>query len=450
MNIFKRSIFLNLIIMSLITVGLLFAFFQSLNGITKHGQEAVIPNVTGESLTTAMQKLQGFELQIDSIYQPYSKKLEIIYQEPVSGSIVKKGRTVFLTVNKIAPPTITMPDLVNMSFRNAILTLQSYRLVMGDTIFRADIAAGAVLAQIYNGKEISRGSQIPIGSRVNLIVGAGLSDSIINVPNMIGMNYAQARSMMEGIGVTTTIVWDGSITDSNAAIIYKQFPESKNELEFGNTIAPGDLMDLYIMQRPSAELLRLNQPGAARYLDPNDTSARITYGPPTTTLPGEEIPDSLKPKTPTTTTSGDAKPKPRKPRPAAINGDKDPVSNPDVNNDAPTDIIGTKANVDPANTDVSAPRVPKVEEPVNKRADEKGRIVTKEAPKATTKKVEVKKPEVKKLEVKKPEPKKSESKKVGVVKSGKVPDKKPVTAPAKPKKPASTIKKNSDTENEFR
>ncbi len=284
----KRSFFLNLIVIAALFAAILFAFFTSLKAITKHGQDAIVPSVTGKNLKQVSTQLEGFELEVDSIYLPYKDPLEIIYQEPAAGNRVKKGRTLFITVNKITPPSIVMPDLVNMSFRNAVLTLKSFRLEMGDTIFKPDIAAGAVLQVLQKGLNVRAGQNVAIGSRIDLVVGAGLSDSTMMVPNLIGTSYAFTKSTLDGLGVLYNIVWEGSINDSNAAIIYKQFPEAKNELDFDNVITPGDMVDLYIMQKPSAELLRMNQPGVAKLIDPNDTNSRITYGPPTTELPYEQ------------------------------------------------------------------------------------------------------------------------------------------------------------------
>jgi eukaryotic-like serine/threonine-protein kinase len=277
-----------LAITALLIVGLL----ASLHTITKHGQDAKVPKVVGLKYNAAIKLLGGFEVKVDSVYIPYKDPLEIVMQDPQPGNMVKVGRIIYITINKVSPPTIPMPALVNMSFRNAVLTLESYRLTMGDTIFKPDIAAGAILGQLYNGKPISAGSAIPVGSRIDLIVGAGLSDSLMDVPDLIGRSFAEARSLLDASGVLYNIVWDGSISDSGAAIIYEQQPESKNELDFTNSITPGDMIDLRIMQRPSAELLRLHQAGSRKFLDPNDTNAVISYGPATTELPSTNV-DSI-------------------------------------------------------------------------------------------------------------------------------------------------------------
>jgi eukaryotic-like serine/threonine-protein kinase len=284
-SLLQRNLLVNLLLMLLVTVALVLGLLTSLHNITKHGQDTKVPNVVGKKLAAAMKELQGFEIKIDSIYIPYKDPLEVIIQDPLPDNMVKTGRIVFLTVNKQSPPTIAMPALVNMSFRNAVLTLEGYRLIMGDTIFKPDIAAGAVLGQLFNGKPINSGTNIPVGSRIDLIVGAGLSDSMMPVPDLVGKSFAEVRSLLDASGILYNVVWDGSISDSNVAVIYNQQPESKNELDFINNITPGDMIDIRIMQRPSAELLRMNQAGSRKFLDPNDTNAVVTYGPATNELP---------------------------------------------------------------------------------------------------------------------------------------------------------------------
>jgi eukaryotic-like serine/threonine-protein kinase len=328
MSLFKRSLLLHILFVILVTVALVLGLLASLHTITKHGQDTKVPNVVGKKLSTAMAALKGFEIKIDSIYLPYKDPLEVIVQDPLPDNMVKTGRIVYLTINKQSPPTISMPALVNMSFRNAVLTLQSYRLIMGDTVFKPDIAAGAVLGQLFNGKPIGAGASIPVGSRIDLIVGAGLSDSIMSVPDLIGKSYAEVKSILDAYGVLYNVVWDGSVTDSQTAIIYNQQPESKNELDFINNITPGDMIDIRIMQRPSAELLRINQAGSRKFLDPNDSNAVVTYGPATTELPHSHEADSL---------ANVTKPKPK--RPKTIKEDVDQILNPPSDNSTPQEPV---------------------------------------------------------------------------------------------------------------
>lgn len=268
----KRSFLFNLLLVLLVIAGLLFAFFQSLNWLTNHGLETQVPKLVGKNMKDAIKQLkaQGFTIVIDSTYQSYKNPHEVIFQEPESGAIVKKGRTIFLTVNRKSVPTIAMPNLVSLSFRNALLTMSSYRLIMGDTLYRPDIAAGSVLEQWVNGKQISPGQPVPYGSKVTLVIGEGLS-GIQDVPNLIGVKWSDAKATIESLFLSYNILWDGTITDSLNAVVYKQVPEALNELDFKNSIPSGDMIDVYIMQNPSAELLEQNRPGSSKLIG-DDTS----------------------------------------------------------------------------------------------------------------------------------------------------------------------------------
>ncbi len=271
---FKKSILFNLFIMLLLSLGLMFIFFSSLDFITNHGQETLVPKLTGKKLKQSIKELeaQHFNVQVDSVYMPYIDPLQVVFQEPEAGMNVKVGRTLFLTVNKKSPPMVSMPNLVSKSFRNAVLILQSYRMVVGDTIFRPDIAAGAILEQLWNGKKINPGTMLPYGSKIDLVVGEGLALEEMDVPNLVGKSWMEAKTILTNSKLMFTVICDGNITDTMSAIVYQQFPESLNELDFIQTIHGGDMIDVRIIQNPSQALLKQNLPGSAKYQNEDDTS----------------------------------------------------------------------------------------------------------------------------------------------------------------------------------
>lgn len=270
--LYKQSFLFHLALVFLMGCGVLFIFFQSLNWLTNHGQETKVPSLTGKHLEKALVALekQGFTVEVDSTYSPGKEPLEILFQEPESGALVKVGRTIFLTVNRQNVPTVPMPNLKNLSFRNALLTMNSYRLVMGDTMYRPDVAAGAVLEQWYQGRQVMPGEYVPLGAKITLVIGEGLS-GMLDVPNLIGITWDLAKAQLESTALNYNVIWEGLITDTMNAVVYKQEPESLNELDFVNQILAGDLMDLYIMQNPSPDLIKENQPGSAKFLTPDDT-----------------------------------------------------------------------------------------------------------------------------------------------------------------------------------
>lgn len=271
---FKRSLLLHLFIGLLLSSGLLYLGFNSLDWFTNHAKVVKVPNLVGQNLDAVLQSLkaQKFDVHVDSTYKSYVDPLRVLQQEPAVGSSVKYGRTIFLVVNRKEAPRIAMPDLVSKSFRNAQLILKSYRLVMGDTLYRPDIAAGAVLEQRVDGKSISAGDMIPYGAKVDLVIGEGLADYEVDVPNLIGLRWGDAEGIIKGAGLFEAVVWTGKITDSANALIYKQFPEALNDLDFPQAIRGGDMLDLHIMQSPSEAVLKQNAPGSLKYLTDDDST----------------------------------------------------------------------------------------------------------------------------------------------------------------------------------
>ena len=154
-----------------------------------------------------------------------------------------------------------MPQLINQSYRSATLVLRSNRLVLGDTIYRPDIAEGAVLDQLYNGKPIRAGQPVPQGSRISLVLGDGLRGAELSVPDLIGMPLTEAIEIINGSGLMVVPINDaGAVTiDSAAAIVYKQEPNGINELGLRNNIKQGDVITIYYKYNPDPVELEDNR-----------------------------------------------------------------------------------------------------------------------------------------------------------------------------------------------
>jgi beta-lactam-binding protein with PASTA domain len=252
---FQKTFIGNLAIIAVICAVLYWAFFASLGFITGHGKEVTVPVLTGKSVqeSIAILEQQGFEIDVDSSYMPEQKALIILSQQPAGGTTVKRGRTIFIIVNKLTPPQTPMPNLVNMSFRSAEMLLVSNRLVLGDTIFKPDIAQGAVLNQMLNGKDIAPGTMIPQGSKITLVIGDGLGNKEINVPDLSGLSYPEALAILSGSNLNYTVVFDGTISDTTTSVVYIQQPTAFNEYNEPNKISEGDNVDIRIKQNVDEE-----------------------------------------------------------------------------------------------------------------------------------------------------------------------------------------------------
>jgi beta-lactam-binding protein with PASTA domain len=212
-----------------IVVVVLFLVLQSLNFITKHGDTLVIPSVTGKSYDEAKKVLEGagFDVEVqDSIFNDTAKALAVLRQFPEGESIVKVNRTVYLTINRAVAPEIEMPSLEGLSFRSAELAIKQYGLRLGDTSYQQNFAKNAVLEQHFNGQRIKAGTRIAMGSSISLVLGSGLGQDQLPVPDLFGKTFMEAKVMLESYGLAMGVpVFDPGITDSANAFIKDQNPK---------------------------------------------------------------------------------------------------------------------------------------------------------------------------------------------------------------------------------
>lgn len=250
-----KSIWVNILAGFLLMALCLFFLYLLLGPLTKHGKTITVPNVVGKSLEEAKSILkdQGFDLEIqDSIYIDTTAKGSILRQIPEGDALVKINRKVYLTINRHVPPVVEMPNLIGFSFRNAEMQLKNMGLRIGDTIFKPDFAKNSVLEQLYNDAHIAPGTKIQQGSNVTLVLGDGLGDIEFGVPNLIGMKFSEAKTLLESNGLSFMVVLpDAEVADSSGAFVYWQNPPRFSEDGKRIRIRPGQTMDVKLsLEKP--------------------------------------------------------------------------------------------------------------------------------------------------------------------------------------------------------
>jgi beta-lactam-binding protein with PASTA domain len=263
----KRSFFVNLLVAVALLLLIVFVFFSLLGSITRHNETIRVPKVTGRTLADATSFLEkeGFKVSVqDSVYIDTLAPLAVVKQSPESDELVKINRTVYLTINRAQPPLIEMPDLRGFSFRSAEMYLQSLGLKLGDTSYTPDIARNAVKDQKLDGKTIEPGTKIPVGTSIDFVLGNGLGNTELTVPDLIGFTVSQAKDYLSsdniGLGV---VIATSAIQDTANAYIVRQNPEPETQLPDGtiahNHIRPGQLMDIWISVAPPVRDTTNNQ-----------------------------------------------------------------------------------------------------------------------------------------------------------------------------------------------
>ena len=177
------------------------------------------------------------------MYDGEKKPGTVLDQDPAPNCKVKENRTIYLTINATQPPDVKMPDLVDVSFRQAEAMLQSFGLVAGDIIYRSDLAKNAVLEQLYKNKNIKPGTMIPKGAVIDLILGDGLGDFDVPVPDLIGLTLEEALLVVKRGSLTIgNIQYDAELRDTLTAKIYNQNPSAVD----GLTLKQGNEIEIYL------------------------------------------------------------------------------------------------------------------------------------------------------------------------------------------------------------
>ena len=185
----------NVLLAAAILLGLFLIAKVGLDIVTRHNRTVEVPDFTNltveEAGKVASKGHVGLKVT-DSVFI-YRLGAGVVYrQNPQAGSIVKRGRKVFLTINSVEPKKVSMPNLVGYSILEAKAELDNRGLVLGRLTYKPDIATNRVLQQRSRGRLVSPGDPIISGSTIDLTLGLGRSESTTRVPVVVGMKYIAA------------------------------------------------------------------------------------------------------------------------------------------------------------------------------------------------------------------------------------------------------------------
>ncbi len=232
--VWSKFFLINLGLVALLYFIVVFSTIKYLDVYSNHGEKIAVPNLVGKKSSEAKMILDELGLSyeiLDSIYDP-SLPNGIVKQqmsEPtaVSKVHVKANRVIGLRLSKKRELT----EMPNLFFKHADFAqgiLENRGFVSKIEYKPTKEANGSVLDQKYKGKSISKGTRIPIGSEITLVVGQNEIGVLIELPNVVGMNYQDALNLLNSTGLRSisTICNDcETLQDSLSAVVFGQSPE---------------------------------------------------------------------------------------------------------------------------------------------------------------------------------------------------------------------------------
>lgn len=230
----RTPVFRKNLLYAVVSVGALLALvFLSLRYYTHHGEATPVPKFAGMPVEAAITRLEadGFEYQIDSVYKADARPGMVVTQDPDEGTMVKRNRTIYLTINTRSAPNIGFPDIIGKSFIEVRAILKNYGLRPGDTVYTSDVERDRVITARFGGTLIDKGQDIPKGSRIDLVLGDGRGAFEVDLPDLTGMTLSEAAFLLSNSPLKLGLkIYEGAIRDSSSAVVTKQFPAVSDSL----------------------------------------------------------------------------------------------------------------------------------------------------------------------------------------------------------------------------
>lgn len=247
----KTDVLYHLLIMAATGILVILGFFYLyLPWVTRHGETVTVPNLMGKSISEIETILDQADLDYtidDSTFVPGQKPLQVLSQFPEPGSMVKKSRTIFLTISAMQAPLVALPDLMDQELRNAQSELESHGLLLGTIQYKPDERQNRVLAMMQGTKKLDAGTRLPKGSRIDLEIGDGLGQQEFETPDLISKPRDEAETALAGSSLQLgAVVYDPKSKEPEGTVI-KQKPAP------GEKIRVGAVVDIWISGPDPAE-----------------------------------------------------------------------------------------------------------------------------------------------------------------------------------------------------
>ncbi|MDR2963453.1 MAG: PASTA domain-containing protein [Bacteroidales bacterium] len=207
-----------------------------LSSYTNHGESIEVPdfsNLTVSEAQTLAERNNIVLMVADTVFDESREGGVIVATKPSAGSFVKEDRTIYATLNSASPLLVRVPNLVNISLRQAQINIENAGLTLGTVEYVAGSAQDYVIDARYRNRPLTAGAKIPKRSAINLVVErGGAAGSYIAeyvVPNLIGKSYSEALHIISGLGASANAIFDTRLpyrttADSLNAIVWKQIP----------------------------------------------------------------------------------------------------------------------------------------------------------------------------------------------------------------------------------
>jgi len=195
-KLIKDALVVNILLIFTVTLILIYGTLKWLDIYTNHNQVVMVPDVKGLKLSDAIPFFESNGLRyniIDSVYSNAVAPGAIVEMTPSAGSKVKDGRIVFITLNASTSQLAAIPEVEDLSFRQAYALLRAQGFEMIEIEYIPGNFKDLAVCVERNGSVLEKGTRVPIYSLLVLKVSNGENDVL--PLDSLGLDVAPVREL---------------------------------------------------------------------------------------------------------------------------------------------------------------------------------------------------------------------------------------------------------------
>lgn len=176
LKLIKSPIVVNLLLAIILTIAIIIGTLQWLDHYTLHNEAVVVPDVKGLTLDEADEFFKNSKLRYNVVDSVFSKDVApgaIVELVPVAGSKVKENRIVFVTINAQTSQMGKIPEIQDLSFRQAYALLRSIGFSSVEIEYVAGEYKDLAVAVELNQHPLSKGEYVPLNAPLTLKISSG-------------------------------------------------------------------------------------------------------------------------------------------------------------------------------------------------------------------------------------------------------------------------------------
>jgi beta-lactam-binding protein with PASTA domain len=216
-----------------------------LDTFTRHGKSFPVPDFTGKTLDSVSVIAQKHNLRIeivDSVFRVNMPRGSVFSQNPEPKTHVKKNRKIFLTMNSFSPRKESLPNVKDISLRQAKTELNAKGFRVGKLEYSYQHRfTNDVFGQMYKGQEVEPGVLLPVGEYIDLKLGLdSLFYSTFTVPDVKGLTMLSVEDVIVENSLNYILAFDRkgikTIADSLDWVAYDQNPPAGSIAYYGDNV----------------------------------------------------------------------------------------------------------------------------------------------------------------------------------------------------------------------